>query len=335
MNGPSSPALIDSFGRKIVNLRISVTDRCNLRCSYCLPEEKVEWLPRAEILTFEEIERFVRVAAKLGIRKLRLTGGEPLLRKGLPSLVQKLVAIPGIVDVGMTTNGVGLATLSSALFDAGLRRLNVSLDSSDPELYRKMTRRDALQAVLEGLDAASACGFAPIKVNAVIERDKNLGEVVPLAKLARENGFVLRFIEYMPIGMGNSWANERVVPNAEILATLREIAPLEPVYEHAGAAGPAERFRWKDGKGEIGLIGSVTEPFCDRCNRIRLTADGKLRTCLFSIVEHDVRSLLRGNSPEEAIAELIERAVAKKEPGHKIGRPDFVKPLRTMSSIGG
>jgi cyclic pyranopterin phosphate synthase len=327
--------LIDSFGRKIVNLRISVTDRCNLRCSYCLPEEKVEWLPRAEILTFEEIERFVRIVASLGIRKLRLTGGEPLLRKGLPALVAKLVAIPGIDDVGMTTNGVGLASLSGALFGAGLRRLNVSLDSLDRELYRKMTRRDAIEAVLEGLEAASACGFAPIKVNAVIERDKNLGEVVPLAKLAREKGFILRFIEYMPIGMGNAWTNERVVPNAEILAMLSEIAPLEPVQERAGAAGPAERFRWKDGKGEVGLIGSVTEPFCDHCNRIRLTADGKLRTCLFSIVEHDVRSLLRGGSADEAVAELVERAVESKEPGHKIGRPDFVKPIRTMSSIGG
>lgn len=330
----SRTSLVDSLGREIVNLRISVTDRCNLRCSYCIPTEEVEWLPRAEILTFEEIERFVRVVAPLGIRKLRLTGGEPLLRKGLPDLVARLVAVDGIVDVGMTTNAVGLRRLAQPLRDAGLRRLNVSLDTVDRELYRKMTRRDALPAVLDGLVAAAEAGFAPIKINAVIERNTNLHEVDPLARLARERGFVLRFIEYMPIGAGDGWRKDTVVPNAEILEILRGIADLKPMGEPDGT-GPAQRWRWTDGGGEIGLIGSVTEPFCDHCNRIRITADGKLRTCLFSVKEHDVRTLLRDGGTDADIAELVCRAVDKKEPGHKIGQADFVKPSRSMSSIGG
>ncbi len=326
--------LIDSFGRKIVNLRISVTDRCNLRCSYCIPTEDVEWLPREGVLSFEEIERFVRVVAPLGIRKLRLTGGEPLLRKDLPDLVARLTAVPGIEDVGMTTNAVGLARKARALREAGLRRLNVSLDTVDRALYEQLTRRDSLPAVLDGLAAADEAGFAPLKINAVIERHKNLGEVVPLAKLARERGFVLRFIEFMPIGMGDGWRKDVVVPNAEILELLRGIGPLEPVGEPDGT-GPAQRWRWKDGAGEIGLIGSVTEPFCDHCNRIRITADGKLRTCLFSVREHDVRALLRGGGSDEDVAALVRAAVEKKEPGHRIGQADFVKPDRTMSSIGG
>jgi cyclic pyranopterin phosphate synthase len=326
--------LIDSFGRRIVNLRVSVTYRCNLRCSYCIPLEEVEWLPRADIHSFEDIVRFVRIVAPLGIRKLRLTGGEPLLRKDLPELVRRVVAVPGIEDVGMTTNGIGLARVAAALRAAGLRRLNVSLDAVDPEVFRRMTRRDSLDAVLEGLSAAAFHGFAPIKVNAVIERDRNLGEVEPLARLARAQGLVLRFIEYMPIGMGDAWARDRVVTNAEILAILRGIAPLSPLGEPDGA-GPAARWRWTDGAGEIGLIGSVTEPFCDRCNRIRITADGKLRTCLFSVVEHDVRGRLRGGAPDDEIAQLVRDAVARKEPGHRIGHTDFVKPIRTMSQIGG
>jgi cyclic pyranopterin phosphate synthase len=327
-------SLVDSFGREIVNLRISVTDRCNLRCSYCIPDEDVTWLPRREVLTFEEIERFVRVVVPLGIRKLRVTGGEPLLRKGLPDLVERLCAIPGVDDVGMTTNGIGLATLAEPLWNAGLRRLNVSLDTLDEALFRELTRRDALDSVLAGLERASEVGFAPIKVNAVIQRDRNLSEVVPLARMARERGFVLRFIEYMPIGRGDAWSDGKVVANAEILEMLRSIAPVEPVGEPDGT-GPAVRWRFTDGRGEIGLIGSVTEPFCDHCNRIRITADGKLRTCLFSIREHDVRELLRGDASEDDIAALVVAAVAKKEPGHKIGHPDFVRPARTMSSIGG
>ncbi|HET9885978.1 MAG TPA: GTP 3',8-cyclase MoaA, partial [bacterium] len=315
--------LVDSFGRQIINLRISVTDRCNLRCSSCIPQEDVEWLPRAEVLTFEEIVRFVRVAAGLGIRKLRLTGGEPLLRKGLPELVGLLVAISGIEDVGLTTNGIGLTRLAQPLRDAGLRRLNVSLDTLDRETFQRLTRRDEIEAVLAGLNAAAAAGFQPIKINAVVQRGVNDAAIVPLANMAREHGFILRFIEYMPIGMGDAWRKDVVVTNAEILETLRTIGPLEPIGAPNGTAGPAERWRFVDGKGEIGLIGSVTEPFCDKCNRIRITADGKLRTCLFSIVEHDVRSLLRGEASDDAIADLIVRAVAKKEPGHKIGQPDF------------
>jgi cyclic pyranopterin phosphate synthase len=225
--------------------------------------------------------------------------------------------------------------MAGALREAGLRRLNVSLDAMDRETYRRITRRDVLDDVLAGLEAAAAAGFAPIKVNAVIERDKNLAEIVPLARLAREKGFVLRFIEMMPIGMGDAWALNRVVANAEILEILTEqVGALDPLGEPDGV-GPAQRWRFRDGKGEIGLIGSVTEPFCDHCNRIRITAEGKLRTCLFSVVEHDVRALIRGGAPDAELAELVVRAVRKKEPGHKIGRPDFVKPLRTMSQIGG
>jgi cyclic pyranopterin phosphate synthase len=318
--------LVDSFGRKIINLRISVTDRCNLRCSYCIPQEDVEWLPRMEVLTFEEITRFVRVVAGLGIRKVRLTGGEPLLRKGLADLVAM---------VGLTTNGIGLTRLARPLREAGLRRLNVSLDTLDRETFHRLTRRDEIEAVLAGLAAAADAGFHPIKINAVVQRGVNDSAILPLAEMARERGFILRFIEYMPIGMGDAWRKDVVVTNAEILEKLRTIAPLEPVGLPDGVAGPAERWRFVDGKGEIGLIGSVTEPFCDKCNRIRITADGKLRTCLFSIVEHDVRALLRGGADDAAIVDLVVRAVAKKEPGHKIGQPDFIKPIRTMSSIGG
>lgn len=327
--------LVDSFGRKIINLRISVTDRCNLRCSYCIPQEEVEWLPRAEVLTFEEITRFVRVVAGLGIRKLRVTGGEPLLRKGLPDLIAMLVAIPGIEDVGMTTNGIGLTRLARPLRDAGLRRLNVSLDTLDRETFHRLTRRDEIEAVLAGLAAAADAGFHPIKINAVVQRGVNDSAILPLAQMAREHGFILRFIEYMPIGMGDAWRKDVVVTNAEILEKLRSIALMEPVGMPDGVAGPAERWRFVDGRGEIGLIGSVSEPFCDKCNRIRITADGKLRTCLFSIVEHDVRALLREGAANAAIADLVVAAVAKKEPGHKIGQADFIKPIRTMSSIGG
>jgi cyclic pyranopterin phosphate synthase len=326
--------LTDSQGREIVNLRVSVTDRCNLRCSYCLPEEHVEWLPRREILTFEEIERFVRIVGTLGVRKLRITGGEPLLRKDLPVLVERLVKIPAIEDVGMTTNGVGLEKLAGPLRKAGLRRLNVSLDTLDRELFRRLARRDALATVLAGLATAAREGFRPIKINAVITRDKNLEEMIPLARMAREKGFILRFIEYMPIGRGDDWSDRVVVSNAEALRILGKIAPLEPIPEPDGT-GPAKRYRWADGKGEIGLIGSVTEPFCDHCNRVRITAEGKLRTCLFSVKEHDVRRLLRGGAPDAKIAEFVVNAVARKEPGHKIGKDDFQKPSRTMSSIGG
>lgn len=325
--------LVDSFGREVVNLRVSVTDHCNLRCSYCIPTEAVEWLPREGILSFEEIERFVRVVAPLGIRKLRLTGGEPLLRKDLPVLVERLAAIEGITDIAMTTNAIGLKRMAVRLRDAGLRRLNVSLDTVDRSLFRKLTRRDSLPAVLEGIDAAADAGFAPLKINAVIQRDANLHEVAPLARLARDRGFTLRFIEYMPIGGGDGWDRQRVVSNAEILEILREVGELEPVGP--ADAGPAARWRWTDGAGEIGLIGSVTEPFCDHCNRIRITADGKLRTCLFSVVEHDVRALLRGGGTDDDVVALVRAAVDRKEPGHRIGQADFVKPIRTMSSIGG
>ncbi|MDP6529750.1 MAG: GTP 3',8-cyclase MoaA [Gemmatimonadota bacterium] len=327
-------SLLDAHGRSIVNLRVSVTDRCNLRCAYCLPHENVEWIPRAEILSYEEIVRFVRVVAPLGIRKVRLTGGEPLLRKDLPDLVKRIVSVPGIEDVGMTTNGIGLDRMAEPLLRAGLRRVNVSLDTLDGGVFRELTRRDSLEAVLRGLDAALSVGFRPVKINAVIRRGINDDAILPLAGWAREKGCVLRFIEYMPIG-NDRWNADMVVTNAEILRVLSEgVGPLLPVEESA-KAGPAARWRYEDGGGEVGLIGSVTEPFCGRCDRIRVTSDGKLRTCLFSTAERDLRELLREGGTDAEIADLVRKAVDRKEPGHRIGQEDFVRPDRTMSAIGG
>ncbi len=281
----SSP-LIDSFGRVHNNLRISVTDRCNLRCTYCM-EEEVVFMDRRELLTFEEITRFVRAAAPLGIDKVRLTGGEPLMRRDLARLVAMLCAVEGIRDVGITTNGILLADHAQALYDAGLRRINVSLDTLTPETFRKLTRRDGLEKVLDGIRAAKRAGFAPIKINAVSIRGVTENEVVPLARFAREHGLEMRFIEYMPIG-ADHWERGKVYFAHEILEQLaREVAPLAPV-EDQDARAPAQEFAYTDGGGRVGIIASISRPFCLSCNRLRLTADGKLRNCLFSIDEADV-----------------------------------------------
>jgi cyclic pyranopterin phosphate synthase len=325
--------LVDTFGRVHNNLRISVTDRCNLRCTYCMPEDVV-FMERSELLTFEEITRFVRVAAPLGIDKVRLTGGEPLMRRDLPRLARMLSEIEGIRDLGLTTNGVLLADQAQALHDAGLRRINISLDTLDPDRFRQVARRDGLDKVIEGILAGKRVGFDPLKLNAVSVRGLTDGDVVPLARFAREHGCEMRFIEYMPIG-AEKWEREKVYFAHEIMEQLeREIAPLVPVDEYDPRA-PAMEFRYTDGGGRVGIIASVSRPFCMSCNRVRLTADGKLRNCLFALDEVDVKGLLRRNAPDAAIAEVIRKNVWAKWEGHEINTSRFIKPPRTMHAIGG
>jgi cyclic pyranopterin phosphate synthase len=326
-------ALVDTFGRVHNNLRISVTDRCNLRCTYCMPEEVV-FIDKGELLSFEEIVRFVRVAAPLGIDKIRLTGGEPLMRRDLPRLVRMLGDVPGIRDIGMTTNGLLLADQAWAFRDAGLSRINISLDTLDTERFRQITRRDGLDKVLAGIHAAKRAGFYPIKINAVTVRGVNEQDVVPLARFAREHGLQMRFIEYMPIG-AEPWERSKVYFAHEIMEQLEgEIAPLAPA-EHYDPRAPAMEFRYTDGGGEVGFIASVSRPFCASCNRLRLTSDGKLRNCLFAIDEVDVKGLLRNDAPESAIVEVIRANVYAKWEGHEINTARFIKPLRTMHAIGG
>jgi cyclic pyranopterin phosphate synthase len=325
--------LIDTFGRIHNNLRISVTDRCNLRCTYCMPEEVV-FMDRAELLTFEEITHFVRVGAPLGIDKVRLTGGEPLMRRDLPRLVTLLRAIDGIRDLGLTTNGLLLAGQAQALWDAGLRRINISLDTLDAQRFREVTRRDGLDKVLDGIFAAKKAGFDPVKVNAVSIRGITEHEVVPLARFARQHGLEMRFIEYMPIG-ADSWERGKVYFAHEILEQIeREVAPLVPAKDYDPRA-PAMDFEYADGGGRVGIIASVSRPFCMSCNRMRLTADGKLRNCLFALDEVDVKGLIRGGGKDEAIAEVIRGNVHSKWEGHEINTARFIKPLRTMHAIGG
>src|SRR5262245_2096163 len=302
LSAPRSPlsALRDRFGRVHNNLRISVTDRCNLRCTYCMPEE-VTFLDKGELLTFEEITRFVRVAAPLGIDKIRLTGGEPLMRRDLPRLVEMICSVEGIKDVGLTTNGLLLAQHAQALHDAGLRRINVSLDCLDPVRFREITRRDGVEKVIEGILAAKRAGFDPVKVNAVSIRGFTEHEVVPLAQFAREHALEMRFIEYMPIG-ADHWERDKVYFAAEILDQLEQhVGALVPAEDYDRRA-PAQEFRYLDGKGRVGIIASVSRPFCLSCNRIRLTAEGKLRNCLFALDEVDLKPLLRGDAPDEQIA---------------------------------
>jgi cyclic pyranopterin phosphate synthase len=325
--------LIDTFGRVHNNLRISVTDRCNLRCTYCMPEDVV-FLDRSALLTFEEIAHFVRVAAPLGIDKIRLTGGEPTMRKDLTKLVAMLAAIPGIRDLGLTTNGLLLADQAQALFDAGLRRINISLDTLDPGRFRQLTRRDGLEKVLDGIFAAKKAGFEPIKVNAVSIRGFTEQEVVPLARFARKHRLEMRFIEYMPIG-ADQWERDKVYFAHEILEQIeREVAPLAPA-EHYDPRAPAMEFCYADGGGTVGIIASVSRPFCMRCNRLRLTAEGKLRNCLFALDEVDVKPFLREQPDDAALGELIRGNVRDKWEGHEINTARFVKPLRTMHAIGG
>src|SRR5580658_6105147 len=330
-----SQPLMDTFGRLHDNLRISVTDRCNIRCFYCMPEDNVKYAPRAEILSFEEIERFTRVAVSLGVTKIRVTGGEPLVRKDLPVLISRLCAIPGVRDLALTTNGVLLASQAQALYDAGLRRLNVHLDTLDRARFLKITRRDDFCKVMDGIEAARALGFGPIKLNAVAVKNLVEPDIVPLARYGRENGIEVRFIEFMPLDAQGLWSRENVLSADEIIETLsREISPLVEIMDRDPRA-PASEYRYADGLGSVGFIASVTRPFCLNCNRVRLTSDGKLRYCLFAIEETDVRALLRSGVPDTEIAATIRETVQKKWLGHEINSARFVAPPRPMYAIGG
>jgi cyclic pyranopterin phosphate synthase len=296
-----------------------------------MPEEGMQWLPRSEVLTFEELERIARLLVEQhGIRSIRLTGGEPTVRAHLPVLVGKLATLP--VDLSLTTNGATLATVAPALARAGLRRVNVSLDTLQRDRFTELTRRDQLDDVLAGIDAAVAAGLAPVKVNVVVVRGVNEDEVVELAAYGRDRGVTVRFIEWMPLDGGDTWSGEQVVTQAELLERISAVFPLEPI---ARGSEPAERFRYLDGRGEVGVIPSVTRPFCDQCDRIRLTADGQLRSCLFSLDDHDLRGPLRSGATDVELSEAIERCVSAKWAGHAIGQVQFVKPRRSMSQIGG
>lgn len=326
--------LLDRFGRCHTNLRISVTDRCNIRCFYCMPADHVQFMNRNELLTFEEIERFVRLVAPLGVSKIRLTGGEPLVRRDLDVLIAKLSGIDGIQDIGLTTNGILLAEQAQRLFAAGLRRLNVSLDALDPVKFRDITRREGYEQVLEGIAAAHAAGFHPIKINAVSVRGLTESEIVPLGQFARSSGCEVRFIEYMPLDADCAWEREKVLFASEIIETLsQEIMPL--VGEPHDPAAPATDYVFEDGIGRVGFIPSVSQPFCQNCNRFRLTADGKLRNCLFSLEERDVKALLRGGADDAEIIAAVQQTIAEKWAGHHINAADFVQPQRPMYSIGG
>jgi cyclic pyranopterin phosphate synthase len=327
--------LIDSFGRVHTSLRVSVTDRCNIRCFYCMPLENVVFRPRHELLTFEEIERFVRVAVSLGVSKLRLTGGEPLVRHELPLLVSRLAAVPGIVDVALTTNGILLAEQAEALKKAGLDRLNISLDTLNEATFERISRRTGLEKVLEGIFAARLAGFERIRLNAVAMRGLSEDELAPLAQFSREHNFELRFIEFMPLDAEGRWNEAEVLSGASIRAVLEEtFGPLEPVARN-DPSQPAVDYRFADGRGRIGFINPVSQPFCEDCNRLRITAEGQIRNCLFSMVEWDARALLRGGGSNEELRELVRDCVAAKKRAHGIGESDFVKPERAMYQIGG
>jgi cyclic pyranopterin phosphate synthase len=346
--------LVDSHGRILRDLRVSLTDRCNFRCMYCLPETEAaqnfyrghwahlpnpapivqQWVPRSKILAFEEIERVVRVAVGLGIQKIRLTGGEPLLRKDVEELVARISRIPGVEDLAMTTNGFLFPQKARALRNAGLRRVSFSLDSLDRANFKKITGRDGLHEVLESIRLAQELGFHPVKVNAVVIREINDPEIESLAEYACERNLSFRFIEFMPLDSARAWQREMVVPGREILNRLqarfdlRSVAPDNP-------SATAKRWVFAGGCGEIGIIAPVSEPFCGYCNRIRLTADGKIRTCLFSVTEHDLRPLLRDGKTDDDLATWLRGVVWQKEARHHIGEPEFVPPPRSMSCIGG
>jgi cyclic pyranopterin phosphate synthase len=330
----ASDLLVDTHGRVVRDLRVSVTDRCNLRCVYCMPAEGMPWLAREQLLSYEEITRLARVAHGLGVTGIRLTGGEPTVRKDLPLLVRMLNGIAPGLDLSLTTNGILLAAMADDLRAAGLTRVNVSLDTLDPERFRAIARRDRLGDVFAGLAAARRVGFSPIKINAVLMRGFNEDEAVPLARWARENDYELRFIEWMPLDFQRGWDRSRLVPAADTQRAVDAEFPLG-APDTSDPSAPATRYRYRDGVGSVGFIGSVTRPFCGSCDRMRITADGQLRTCLFSHREYDFRAVMRAGGSDEDIAARMRAAVLRKEPGHLIGREGFVQPERGMSAIGG
>jgi cyclic pyranopterin phosphate synthase len=316
------------------DLRVSVTDRCNFRCLYCMPEEGLRWLPRDEVLSFEEILRVVRLLVGCGIDTVRITGGEPLVRNGVEDLVGMIATEMPRVDLSMTTNGYRLAQKAPALAANGLRRVNVSLDSLRPARFHAITRREGMETVLDGIAAAAAAGLKPVKVNAVMVRGVNDDEAVDFARLARENDYHVRFIEFMPLDAGHGWSRQQVVPAAELLAGIEAVFPLRPVQ--ARGPEPAATYEFADGAaGSVGVIASVTEPFCGSCDRLRLTADGHLRTCLFALDEHDLKTPLRAGASDAELDEIIRGAVTAKWAGHRINASDFAAPGRSMSQIGG
>jgi cyclic pyranopterin phosphate synthase len=332
-NMPLDGPLVDCYGRVHNDLRMSVTDRCNLRCVYCMPEEGLSFLPRKDLLTFDEITRLACIAKSLGVTHLRITGGEPLVRKGLTSLVARLSDI-GFEDLAMTTNGTELAAVAFELASAGLRRVNVSCDSLRPDRFAAIRRRGQLDVVLDAMNAAEEAGLTPLKVNVVLLRGQNDDEILDFASFARATGRIVRFIEFMPLDAQGKWDRNRLVPGHEVYEKIASVWPLEAVAGPTGTA-PAERFRFADGIGEIGLISSVSEPFCGTCNRLRLTADGSIRNCLFSDDERAVRDLLRHGGSDSDIEMLFRQAVWAKFPGHGINEPGFLSPARSMSMIGG
>jgi cyclic pyranopterin phosphate synthase len=333
-SAPTSGPVVDTLGRIADDLRVSVTDRCNFRCTYCMPAEGLPWLPRGEVLTFEEITRLAGLFVRLGIQEIKLTGGEPTVRRDLPELVRMLrEALPALA-ISMTTNGFLLDRLAKPLADAGLDRVTVSCDSLMRHRFAEMTRRDALDKVMAGLRAADEAGLTPIKLNCVVIAGTNEDEVVDFARFARETGYEVRFIEYMPLDAEQRWERAKVVPSAAILEAIEKVFPL--IAEGTGGGEPATSFRFADGApGAVGVIASVTEPFCETCNRLRLTADGQLRACLFAMYETDLRHPLRAGASDEELERLIRENVWAKWEGHKINHPDFERPDRSMSMIGG
>ena len=323
--------LVDGFGRVHRDLRISVTDRCNFRCTYCMPAEGLDWVPRDDLLTFEEIARVARIMVERhGVNGIRLTGGEPTVRANLPVLVRLLADLG--TDLAMTTNGVTLPLLAAELRDAGLRRVNVSCDSLRADRFAELTRRDGLARVLDGIDAAVAAGFDPVKVNCVVMRGVNDDEIADFVDFGRRKGVEVRFIEFMPLDADGIWTNDLVVPVGEILARVNEASPVAPVER---TSAPATRYRFADGAGSVGIVASVSDSFCSTCDRVRLTADGQFRNCLFAVTETDVRALLRSGADDDEIAAALEGSVAAKWAGHQINRINFIKPRRSMSQIGG
>ncbi|MBK9313985.1 MAG: GTP 3',8-cyclase MoaA [Acidobacteria bacterium] len=327
--------LTDSFGRVIQDLRISVTDRCNFRCFYCMPKEAMEWQPKAEILSYEEIIRLTEVFVELGITKLRVTGGEPMLRRDLETLIARLGALDQVEDLAMTTNANFLSGRAKGLREAGLKRITISLDSLTPDRFALLTGRKNFSEVLAGIDAAIEAGLSPVKVNCVVIRHINEDQVINFAEFAREKGVHVRFIEFMPLDNGKVWRRDMVVPGDELREMIHQRYPLDRV-QSGNASETARRWRFADGTpGEIGFINPVTQPFCGHCSRIRLTADGMIRTCLFSAVEHNIKALLRSGASRDELIGFIVATVNQKEDRHHINDPEFIQPLRTMSCIGG
>ncbi|MEW6058681.1 MAG: GTP 3',8-cyclase MoaA [Actinomycetota bacterium] len=335
---PSTPApaigpLVDGFGRVVDDLRVSVTDRCNLRCTYCMPSNGLRWLPRRELLTFEELSRLLEIFVSLGVRSVKVTGGEPTVRAELPDLIRMFRRAGPNLDISMTTNGLLLDRLAGPLAEAGLDRVTVSCDSLMRHRFAEMTRRDALERARAGRRPARAAGLAPRKINSVVIRGRNEDEVVDFARWAREAGYTVRFIEYMPLDAERAWERAKVVPSASIVEAIDRVYPLVAI---ARDNDPATSFVFADGApGGIGVISPVTEPFCDGCNRIRLTAEGQLRACLFALEETDLRAPLRSGAADDEIALLIRISLRRKWSGHRINHPDFLRPERSMSMIGG